>query len=96
MSATTPDGIYRSRLLGEGPVERYTNKTFYSVGLLLPPSGGEALEASPAADWRFRAGMTFHTYLLARGFGLSETIVITETGYERLTKFPRRLIVTDT
>ena len=92
--ATTPDGIYRSRLLGEGLVERYTNKTFYSVGLLLPPSGGEALEASPAADWRFRAGMTFHTYLLARGFGLSETIVVTETGYERLTKFPRRLIVT--
>ena len=92
--ATTPDRIYRSRLLGEGLVERYTNKTFYSLGLLLPPSGGEALEASPAAEWRFRAGMTFHTYLLARGFGLSETIVITETGCERLTKFPRRLIVT--
>ena len=94
--ATTPDRIYRSRLLGEGLVERYTNKTFYSVGLLLPPSGGEALEASPAAKWRFRAGMTFHTYLLARGFGLSETIVVTEAGCERLTKFPRRLIVTDT
>ena len=92
--ATAPDGIYRSRLLGEGLVERYTNKTFYSVGLLLPPSGGEALEASPAAKWRFRAGMTFHTYLLARGFGLSETIVVTEAGCERLTKFPRRLIVT--
>ena len=92
--ATIPDRIYRSRLLGEGLVEHYTNKTFYSVGLLLPPSGGEALEASPTAEWRFRAGMTFHTYLLARGFGLSETIVITETGYQRLTKFPRRLIVT--
>ncbi len=92
--ATTPDRIYRSRLLGEGLVERYTNKTFYSVGLLLPPSGGEALEASPAAEWRFRAGMTFHTYLLARGFGLSETIVVTGAGCERLTKFPRRLIVT--
>ena len=91
--ATTPDRIYRSRLLGEGLVERYTNKTFYSLGLLLPPSGGEALEASPAAEWRFREGMTFHTYLLARGFGLSETIAITATGCERLTRFPRRLIV---
>ena len=37
--------------------------------------------------------MTFHTYLLARGFGMSETIVITENGYERLTNFPRRLFV---
>ena len=91
--ATIPDRLYRTRLLGKGLVERYTNKTFYSVGLLLPPSGGEALEASPAAQWHFRAGMTFHTYLLARGFGLSETILITETGYERLTNFPRRLIV---
>ena len=91
--ATTPDSLYRTRLVGEGLVERYTNKTFYSVGLLLPPSGGEALEAGPAAQWRFRAGMTFHTYLLARGFGLSETILITETGYERLTQYPRRLIV---
>ena len=91
--ATIPDRLYRTRLLGKGLVERYTNKTFYSVGLLLPPSGGEALEASPAAQWHFRAGMTFHTYLLARGFGLSETILITETGYERLTNFPRQLIV---
>ena len=91
--ATIPDRLYRTRLLGKGLVERYTNKTFYSVGLLLPPSGGEALEAGPAAQWHFRAGMTFHTYLLARGFGLSETILITETGYERLTNFPRRLIV---
>ena len=80
-------------MLDEGLVERYTNKTFYSVGLLLSPSGSEALEASPAADWCFRPGMTFHTYLLARGFGLSETIAITETGFERLTCFPRELIV---
>jgi Xaa-Pro dipeptidase len=38
--------------------------------------------------------MTFHTYVLARGFGMSETIAITETGIERLTNFPRRLFVT--
>jgi Xaa-Pro dipeptidase len=38
--------------------------------------------------------MVFHTYLLARGFGMSETIAVTATGYERLTNFPRRLLVT--
>ena len=30
---------------------------------------------------------------LARGFGMSETIAITDDGYERLTNFPRRLFV---
>ena len=71
----------------------YTNKTFYSVGLLLHPSGGEALEAAPGCGWRFEAGMTFHTYVLARGFGMSETIAVTADGHERLTNFPRQLFV---
>lgn len=30
---------------------------------------------------------------LARGFGMSETLLITESGYERLTQFPRQLFV---
>ena len=38
--------------------------------------------------------MTFHTYLLVDGFGFSETIAITEVGYEQLTNYPRALIVT--
>ena len=37
--------------------------------------------------------MTFHTYLLARDFGMSETIVVTDAGYERLTRYPRALVV---
>jgi Xaa-Pro dipeptidase len=93
VAATVPDSIYRSEMLGSGLVKQYTNKTFYSIGLLLHPSGGEALEASPIATWSFQPGMTFHTYVLARDFGMSETIVITESGYERLTQFPRELIV---
>ena len=91
--ASVPDGVYRRGVHEAGLAENYTNKTFYSLGLLLPPSGGESLEAGPGADWRFATGMTFHTYLLARDFGMSETIVITETGYERLTNYPRALAV---
>lgn len=94
VAATVPDAIYRDGVLGAGLRETYTNKTFYSVGLLLQPSGGEPLEAEPTATWTFAPGMTFHTYVLARGFGMSETIAITETGIERLTNFPRRLFVT--
>ncbi len=73
--------------------ETYTNKTFYSVGLMLAPNGGEPLEAEPSSTWAFEPGMTFHTYVLASGFGMSETISITETGCERLTNFPRQLFV---
>jgi Xaa-Pro dipeptidase len=93
VAATVPDRIYREGVLSRGLAERYSNKTFYGVGLLLPPSGGEGLEASPAALWSFEPGMTLHSYLLAQGFGFSETILITETGYERLTNYPRELIL---
>ena len=93
VAATVPDSIYRGEVLKSGLLHQYTNKTFYSIGLLLHPSGGETLEASPVATWSFQPGMTFHTYVLARDFGMSETIAITKTGYERLTKFSRELVV---
>ncbi|WP_293853526.1 Xaa-Pro peptidase family protein [uncultured Alsobacter sp.] len=92
--ATVPDRIYREGILSRGLRKDYTNKTFYSVGLMMPPVGGEPLEASPHATWNFEPGMVFHTYVLADSFGFSETIAITETGYERLTTYPRELIVT--
>lgn len=91
--ATVPDAIYREGVLSAGLRDTYTNKTFYSVGLLLQPSGGEPMEAEPQATWTFQPGMTFHTYVLARGFGMSETITITDTGFERLTTFPRQLFI---
>lgn len=91
VSARVPDAVYREGVLSAGLRETYTNKTFYSVGLLLQPNGGEPLEATPESDWSFQPGMVFHTYVLARGFGMSETIAITQDGYERLTRFPRRL-----
>jgi Xaa-Pro dipeptidase len=94
VAAAVPDDIYRDGVLSAGLRDTYTNKTFYSVGLLLQPNGGEPLEAAPGSDWTFQPGMVFHTYVLARGFGMSETIAITETGVERLTSFPRQLFVT--
>lgn len=93
VAATVPDAIYREGVLSAGLRESYTNKTFYSVGLLLQPNGGEPMEAEPQATWRFQPGMTFHTYVLARGFGMSETITVTKDGFEKLTNFPRRLFV---
>ncbi|QDC00673.1 Xaa-Pro peptidase family protein [Mesorhizobium sp. 8] len=94
VAATVPDAVYRDGVLSAGLRETYTNKTFYSVGLLLQPNGGEPLEAHPGANWRFEENMVFHTYVLARGFGMSETIRVTADGHERLTNFPRQLFVT--
>lgn len=91
--ATLPDRIYREGVLGAGLRETYTNKTFYSVGLMLAPVGGEPLEAAPGCAWVFAPGMVFHTYVLARGFGMSETILVTDSGHERLTNFPRQLFI---
>jgi len=91
--AVVPDLIYREGILKIVNEGQYTNKTFYSIGLLMEPSGGEPLEAHPLAKWEFKKGMTFHTYLLVNGFGMSETILITENGYERLTNFPRKLFI---
>lgn len=93
VAAAVPDSVYREGILAAGLRETYTNKTFYSVGLLLAPSGGEPLEAAPGCSWHFSPGMTFHTYVLARGFGMSETIAITHDGYERLTQFTRQLFI---
>jgi len=92
--AALPDSIYREGIVNTGLVERYTNKTFYGLGCHLDPNDGEYLEAAPGCTWRFKSGMTFHTYLLVCGFGISETITITDSGYDRLTQFPRRLFVT--
>lgn len=94
VAAAVPDAIYRRGILSRGLRKDYTNKTFYSVGLMFPPTGGEALEAAPDSAWTFEEGMVFHTYVLADSFGFSETIAITADGHEKLTRYPRELIVT--
>ncbi|MCW1413814.1 Xaa-Pro peptidase family protein [Rhizobium sp. 1AS11] len=93
VAASVPDKIYREGIVATGIVDRYTNKTFYSVGLMLYPNGAEYLEVTPQSSWSFQAGMTFHTYLVVDGFAVSETIAITATGCEKLTNYPRELIV---
>ena len=72
VAVSIPDRIYREGVLSAKLAEAYSNKTFYSVGLMFEPTSGEPLEATAVSTWQFKPGMTLHTYVLAQGFGISE------------------------
>lgn len=92
-----------SRLVDQlvrGPIRTirpdYYNRSGYSTGIGFPPKTAEweTLDFNEQSDWTVREGMAFHMLALARGFGISETIVITKKGGERVTPDnPRELIV---
>lgn len=91
---------------GRGVVERaglgkhWLHRTGYSIGIGFPPGWGEGhiLDLKPRDERRLEAGMTFHLVplLLLPGtgaMGFSETVLVTRTGCEVLTRVPRRLLV---
>jgi Xaa-Pro dipeptidase len=88
-----PDQIYRSGILATELVKSYPNKTFYGMGFMLDPNSYEPLEVTPSSNFTFEAGMIFHTYMTVAGLNLSNTILVTEEGFERMTNYSRDLIV---
>jgi Xaa-Pro dipeptidase len=82
------------------PVRRirpdYVNRTGYSTGIGFPPRTGEwdAADFNEQEDWELKENMVFHMLALAQGFGISETVLVTSDGIERLTAAnPRELVV---
>lgn len=74
----------------------YVNRTGYSTGIGFPPRTGEwdAADFNEQDDWELQENMVFHMLALAQGFGISETILVTCSGIERLTAMnPRELVV---
>ena len=77
-----------------------TKRTGYSVGLNFPPDWGEGvfLDLKTNDPTVLKAGMAFHLPQAVRVGGgtpttISETVLVTETGVEVLTKFkPRELV----
>ena len=81
------------------PAVRMRGYFGYSIGIGFPPSWVErSVEIAVGRKDVLEPGMTFHTHRVLRvpglvGVGFSESVVITENGYEVLTGHPRRLIV---
>jgi Xaa-Pro dipeptidase len=93
------DAACRGVIEKAGLYERFRKRTGYSIGLAYAPDWGEGhfLGLQKDDPTVLVPGMTFHMPPALReygkyGFGVSETIVVSETGCEVLTTFPERLI----
>ena len=88
------DAICRQGVIDAGWRSVYNNVTGYTLGFY-PASTVRSSNFYraflPNADWRFEAGMVFHAYVSARGIAFSETVLVTPTGNERLTRLERKL-----
>ena len=74
------------------------NRTGYSIGLSYPPDWGERTMSLRRGDrTELRPNMTFHfmpaLWLDDGGLEITESVVITENGYDRLANVEQRLLV---
>ena len=74
------------------------SRTGYAMGLGYPPDWGEhTCCLRPGDRTILQPGMTFHVisgiWMEDWGFEISESALVTETGYELFANFPRKLIV---
>ena len=83
-----------------GFAEYHRNRLGYSIGINYPPDWGEGeiISLQQNEDRVLQPGMTFHMPPLCLkyrefGIGFSETIVVTETGCERLSGLSRDIVV---
>jgi Xaa-Pro dipeptidase len=68
----------------------------YSMGIGFPPTAGEGQTADIREDaaWELAAGVVLHMLSVLRiGLVVSDTVLITPFGSERLTRTPRQLLV---
>jgi Xaa-Pro dipeptidase len=90
------DRICRDGVLAAKLRDRYENATAYTLGYYAPwsPRTSDFTRLFiPTADWVLERGMVFHMYASAAGLSFSETVLVTESGAERLTRSERVLFV---
>jgi Xaa-Pro dipeptidase len=94
------DRFWGGRSRKKGYYEYFKKRLGYSVGIGFPPGWGEGhiFDLKQDDPREIKAGMVFHIPPAMRvgndwGFGLSETVVVTETGCEVLGGLSRELAV---
>ncbi|WP_349508949.1 Xaa-Pro peptidase family protein [Agrobacterium vitis] len=88
------DRIAREDVLSAGLRPDYLNITGYTIGAFpihTPRTSDFTRVFLPNAEWTLEPGMAFHMYVSAAGVAFSETVVVTETGVEILTRAERRI-----
>lgn len=94
--ASEIDAILRQGVIDSGLRDGYDNITGYTLGLYGdagPRTSDFTRILHPEAHWTMEAGMVFHIYASAGGAAISESVLVTEDGSERLTRLPRGFIL---
>jgi Xaa-Pro dipeptidase len=99
VTAGQVDDACRGIMERAGRYENFRKRTGYSVGFGFPPSWNEGhiVSLRKGETAVLEPGMVFHVPVALREYGvstvgLSETVLVTDTGREVLTRFPRELL----
>jgi Xaa-Pro dipeptidase len=90
------DAILRQALVASGMRQTFDNISGYTLGFYAnagPRTSDFTRCFHPGATWRLEPQMVFHMYASAQGASLSETVLVTDQGPERLTRLSRDLII---
>lgn len=94
------DSAARAVTTKAGFAEYHRNRLGYSIGVSYPPDWGEGeiISLQQNETRVLKPGMTFHMPPLCLkyreyGIGFSESVIVTETGCERLSKLPREVVI---
>ncbi|OCK60184.1 Xaa-Pro peptidase family protein [Bradyrhizobium sp. LMTR 3] len=96
--AADVDHIVREGMVAAGLRSTYDNITGYTLGVtpLVSQHTSDLHRCfTPRSDWVIEEGMVFHMYTSAAGLAMSDSVVVTKSGGERLTKTPRQIFETD-
>lgn len=94
------DAACRSVIEDAGYGHLFRHRTGYSLGVAFPPGWGEGhiMDLNPGDDRKLQPNTVFHLVPILHdpgqyGIGMSETVLVTDSGCEVLTDSPRELIV---
>lgn len=92
VAAKDIDRVGRDELARAGVRSSFPHNTGYGLGIITGPKLADfARLFTPAAEWKLLPNMVFHMYLSASGISVSETVRVTEDGFESLTRTPRSI-----